>query len=91
MTLYRLPFDDDSDWQLWNANWDSPGGGHGAGQGYAFDFVHDANKDGVGEESQNIRAVRGSPTRLIPASGRRARATSSSSGTATDRWPRTAI
>ena len=58
MSLYRLPFDDDSDWQLWNANWDAPGGGHGAGQAYAFDFVHDANHDGTGEDNQNIRAAR---------------------------------
>lgn len=48
MTLYRLPFDDDTDWQLWNGNRDNPGGGHGAGQGYAFDFVHDFNHDGIG-------------------------------------------
>jgi murein DD-endopeptidase MepM/ murein hydrolase activator NlpD len=57
MTVYRLPFNEDAGWQLWTANWDSPGGGHGPSQGYAFDFVH-ANHDGVGEEGKNVRAAR---------------------------------
>src|SRR5215831_14274310 len=58
MTLYRLPFDADTSWRLWNGNWDSPGGGHDASQAYAFDFAHDANDDGVGESGKNVRAMR---------------------------------
>lgn len=61
---YQLPFDDDADWVLSNGNWDDPSAGHGKGnpdglQAYAFDFVHDFNKDGIGEDNQNIRAARG--------------------------------
>ncbi len=61
--IYRLPFDDDSDWKLSNGNWDDPnGGGHGGKveglQAFAFDFVHDANNDGKGEGGQNVRAAR---------------------------------
>src|SRR5262245_5561082 len=69
MTLYRLPFDDDSGWQVWNGNWDNPAGGHGPGQAYAFDFVHDSNHDGVGDEGKNIRATRAG--KVIEAKGDR--------------------
>jgi len=59
--IYRLPFDDDDGWELWNANWDD--GGHGGKkdglQAYAFDFVHDADDNNVGEGGQNVRAARG--------------------------------
>jgi len=63
MVVYRLPFDDDTDWALWNGNWDDPIAGHGKDdpnglQAFAFDFVHDSNHDGVGEEGQNIRIAR---------------------------------
>ena len=50
MAIYRLPFDDDSAWEG-GANWDDPGGGHGAGQAYAFDLGHPVGG--------NIRAARG--------------------------------
>lgn len=63
VVIYRLPFDPDPAWQLWNGNWDDPIAGHGKGdpnssQAYAFDFVHDADHNGVGEEGQHIRAAR---------------------------------
>ena len=64
VVTYRLPFDADLDWALWNGNWDDPIAGHGLGnpngqQAFAFDFVHDANKNGIGEGGQNVRAARG--------------------------------
>lgn len=59
MTTCRLPFDDDSDWQLWNGNWDDPVAGHGGSQGYAFDFVHVSDPAKGGDEGQNIRVARG--------------------------------
>jgi hypothetical protein len=63
VVIYRLPFDDDKDWALWNGNWDDPVAGHSKGhqngvQAFAYDFVHDSNKDGTGEGGQNIRAAR---------------------------------
>lgn len=62
--VYRLPFDFDLDWKLGNGNWDDPINAHGpgdpnGGQAYGFDFLHDANNDGAGEEGQNVRAMRG--------------------------------
>jgi hypothetical protein len=61
--IYRLPFDNDSAWQLWNGNYDDPKSGHSKGnpnglQAYAFDFVHDKDNNGVGEGGQNVRAAR---------------------------------
>jgi murein DD-endopeptidase MepM/ murein hydrolase activator NlpD len=59
MSDYRLPFDSDTGWQLWNGNWDDPIAGHTddpfpvASQAYAFDFGH---KDGA--SGKNIRAAR---------------------------------
>jgi len=63
VVVYQLPFDHDLAWQLWNGNWDDPKAGHSQGnpnglQAFAFDFVHDANNDGVGESGQNVRAAR---------------------------------
>src|SRR4030095_10384998 len=61
MADYRLPFDNDAAWKLWNANWDDCVAGHGnvpAWQAYAFDFGHDSNNDGVGEAGFNVRAAR---------------------------------
>jgi hypothetical protein len=64
VTIYRLPFDAlDTDWKLFNGNWDDPVNGHGKGdptwdQRYAYDFAHDANSDWIGEEGYNIRAAR---------------------------------
>jgi murein DD-endopeptidase MepM/ murein hydrolase activator NlpD len=68
--IYRLPFDDDSDWKLTNGNWDDPsGGGHGGKvdglQAFAFDFVHDSNDDGTGEGGQNVRAARGGVVHVV--------------------------
>jgi hypothetical protein len=39
----------------WNGNWDNPVAGHGKGdpngmQAFAFDFVRDADSNGVGDE-----------------------------------------
>ena len=66
LAIYRLPFDDDSDWKLFNGNFDDPKSGHpdtgkdyGNNQKYAFDFAHDANNNGIGESGQNVRAARG--------------------------------
>jgi hypothetical protein len=63
--LYRLPFDDDPDWKLFNGNFDDPISGHpdtglnyGNNQKYAFDFAHDHNNNGIGEGGQNVRAAR---------------------------------
>jgi murein DD-endopeptidase MepM/ murein hydrolase activator NlpD len=60
MADYRLPFDFDTSWQLWNGNWDDPLAGHGGdpfpdgSQAYAFDFGHKLDATG-----RNIRAARG--------------------------------
>jgi murein DD-endopeptidase MepM/ murein hydrolase activator NlpD len=59
MADYRLPFDFDTDWQLWNGNWDDSLSGHGddpfldGSQAYAFDFGHKHDATG-----RNIRAAR---------------------------------
>src|SRR5215217_6134453 len=65
IALYKLPFDDDSDWKLSNGNFDDPIRGHpdtglpsGNNQKYAFDFIHDSNNNGIGEGGQNVRAAR---------------------------------
>ncbi len=65
VALYRLPLDNDPAWRLFKGNYDDPGGGHpdtglnyGNNQKYAFDFGHDANHNGIGESSQNVRAAR---------------------------------
>jgi hypothetical protein len=65
VAVYRLPFDDDSDWKLFNGNFDDPIHGHpdtglntGNNQKYAFDFAHDSNNNGIGESNQNVRAAR---------------------------------
>jgi murein DD-endopeptidase MepM/ murein hydrolase activator NlpD len=50
MALYRLPFKKETGWQLGKGNWDDPGGGHGQGQPYAFDFGH--------SEGGHVRAAR---------------------------------
>jgi murein DD-endopeptidase MepM/ murein hydrolase activator NlpD len=62
--LYKLPFVDDGAWVLTNGNWDDPKHGHNQGnpnglQAYAFDFVHDADHDGIGEPGQKVLAARG--------------------------------
>src|SRR5436190_593 len=56
VAIYKLPFDDDSDWKLFNGNFDDPISGHpdtglpyGNNQKYAFDFAHDYNNNGIGE------------------------------------------
>jgi murein DD-endopeptidase MepM/ murein hydrolase activator NlpD len=66
VAIYKLPFDDDSDWKLFNGNFDDPISGHpdtglnyGNNQKYAFDFAHDYNGNGIGEGGQNVRAARG--------------------------------
>jgi hypothetical protein len=49
---YRLPFDADTGWQLWNGNWDDPVAGHvddpfpTINQAFAFDFGHKNNANG---------------------------------------------
>jgi murein DD-endopeptidase MepM/ murein hydrolase activator NlpD len=59
MADYRLPFDSDTGWQLWNGNWDDPVAGHGdnpfpnESQAYAFDFGHQN-----GTQGKVIRAAR---------------------------------
>jgi murein DD-endopeptidase MepM/ murein hydrolase activator NlpD len=64
VVVYRLPFDaNDTDWKVFNGNWDDPVNGHGKAdptwdQRYAYDFAHDANNDWIGEEGQNVRAAR---------------------------------
>ena len=65
IAIYKLPFDDDSDWKLFNGNFDDPISGHpdtgldyGNNQKYAFDFAHDYNDNGIGESGQNVRAAR---------------------------------
>jgi len=61
MAQYRLPFDNDSQWTLANANWDDPTSGHGdapmSGQAYAFDFPHPKGGD--------VRAARGGHVILV--------------------------
>jgi hypothetical protein len=62
--IYRLPFDNIAGWRVSNGNWDDPEQAHGDGnkkglQAFAWDFVFDSNRDGKGEEGQNIRAARG--------------------------------
>lgn len=62
--IYRLPFGNESGMALWNGNWDDPVAGHGQGdpnglQAFAFDFVKDADKDGIGDTDWSIRAARG--------------------------------
>jgi hypothetical protein len=64
--LYRLPFDHDDDWKLFNGNFDDPSGhghpdtglNHGNNQKYAFDFAHDWNSNNIGEAGQYVRAAR---------------------------------
>jgi murein DD-endopeptidase MepM/ murein hydrolase activator NlpD len=56
---YRLPFDD-TEWQLWNGNWDDPVAGHIDdpyplfGQPYSYDFGH--KNDATGREIRAARA-----------------------------------
>jgi murein DD-endopeptidase MepM/ murein hydrolase activator NlpD len=56
---YKLPFDADPGWQLWNGNWDDPVAGHtddpfpATNQAYSFDFGH---KNGA--KGRDIRAAR---------------------------------
>jgi len=70
--IYKLPFDDDSDWKLFNGNYDDPISGHGDtglnygnNQKYAFDFAHDYNDNGIGESDQNVRAARGGTVHAV--------------------------
>ena len=72
VAIYRLPFDDDSDWKLFNGNFDDPISGHpdtglntGNNQKYAFDFAHDYNNNGIGEGGQNVRAARAGTVHAI--------------------------
>lgn len=68
-SLYKLPFDNVKGWKLTNGNWDDKIPGHGGKktglQAYSFDFVFDANNDGIGEENQNIRAARAGLVHLV--------------------------
>ncbi|HEY3183840.1 MAG TPA: M23 family metallopeptidase [Gaiellaceae bacterium] len=65
-TFYHLPFKHYDHWYLANGNYDDPDGGHpdngkttiGNNQKYAFDFVPDANLNGVGEVGAPIVAAR---------------------------------
>jgi len=61
-SLYRLPFEYDTHWQLWNGNWDDPKAGHNMGninglQAFAFDFIS-VGPDGNGAVGQKILAAR---------------------------------
>jgi hypothetical protein len=65
-TFYHLPFKHWDHWYLANGNFDDPDGGHGDNgnttignnQKYAFDFVPDANYNGVGEVGAPVVAAR---------------------------------
>lgn len=57
MAVYRLPFDDDGDWQCSQGNWDDPVRAHPLDAAYALDFPH-----AVGA---NIRASRSGTVVLV--------------------------
>ena len=72
VAIYKLPFDNDSDWKLFNGNFDDPSSGHpdtglnyGNNQKFAFDFAHDYNDNGIGESDQNVRAARGGTVHAV--------------------------
>jgi matrix metalloproteinase-14 (membrane-inserted) len=64
--LYKLPFENDPAWALWNGNSDDPTAGHSGKQAYAFDFVP-VGPDGKGQLGKKVLAAR--PGTVVAAVG----------------------
>lgn len=64
--LYKLPFENDPAWALWNGNSDDPTAGHSGTQAYAFDFVP-VGPDGQGQVGKKVLAAR--PGTVVAAVG----------------------